>query len=117
MKCRNYNKYNVMVPFILVRVPLMLASLFFLMLLTAFFNWRTIAVQCCVDFCRTTRWISHKYTYIPLPLEPFFHPHPIPPLQVVTEYQVGCSVLYNNFPLDIYFTYSNVCFNATLSIH
>lgn len=37
MKCRNYNKYNVMVPFILVHVPLMLASLFFLIAFNCFF--------------------------------------------------------------------------------
>ena len=29
------------------------------------FDWRTIALQCCVDFCHTTTWISHKYTYVP----------------------------------------------------
>ena len=27
------------------------------------FNWRIIALQCCVDFCHTSIWISHRYTY------------------------------------------------------
>ena len=45
------------------------------------FNWRTIALQCCVGFCHTTMWISHKYTTIsfllslPLPAAP--HPTPL----------------------------------------
>ena len=36
-------------------------------------NWRTIASQCCVNFCRTTTWTSHKHTpssQTPLPSPP-----------------------------------------------
>ena len=29
------------------------------------FNRRIIALQCCVDFCHSPMWITHKYTYIP----------------------------------------------------
>ena len=29
-------------------------------LILTFFNWRIIALQCCVVFCHTTTWISHK---------------------------------------------------------
>ena len=28
------------------------------------FNWRRIALKCCLGFLHTTTWISHKYTYI-----------------------------------------------------
>ena len=32
------------------------------------FNWRIIALQYCIGFCHTSTWISHRYTYVPLPL-------------------------------------------------
>ena len=28
------------------------------------FNWRIIALQCCVIYCHTLTWISHKYTWV-----------------------------------------------------
>ena len=34
--------------------------LFFLMFI---FNWRVIALQCCIHFCSVTMWISYKYTH------------------------------------------------------
>ena len=29
------------------------------------FNWRIISLQCCVGFCPTKMWISHKYKHVP----------------------------------------------------
>ena len=29
------------------------------------FNLRIIALQCCIDFCHTSTWISHRYTHVP----------------------------------------------------
>ena len=30
----------------------------------AIFNWRIIALPCCVGFCPVSTWISHRYTYV-----------------------------------------------------
>ena len=40
------------------------------------FNWRIIALQYCVRFCRIATWISHRFMYVPslLNLPPNSHP-------------------------------------------
>ena len=45
------------------------------------FNWRIIALQCCVGLCHTSTWISHRYPYVPsfLNLSPsHLLPYPAP---------------------------------------
>ena len=44
------------------------------------FYWRIIVLQNFAVFCQTATWISHRYTYNPLPFEPPSHlpSHPTP---------------------------------------
>ena len=43
----------------------MLVSRYHFFLLKLIFYWRIVALQCCVGFYCTARWISHTYTYVP----------------------------------------------------
>ena len=44
------------------------------------FNWRIIALQCCVGLCHTTAWISHRYMQVHFLLSLPPTSSPIPPL-------------------------------------
>ena len=70
-----------------------------------FFNWRNIALQCCVGFCHTTMQFSHNYTYIAslLSLPPL-----LPSLWVITEHQAGLPVLYSSFSPAVCLAHGNV---------
>ena len=66
--------------FFLLRELVLFFSIFFFLESFVFliFNWRIIALQCCVGFCHTKSWISQKYTYISsllsLPSHPLYDP-------------------------------------------
>ena len=52
------------------------------------FNWRIIALQCCVGFCHSTTWISHRYTYVLSFLNLPSTSHPVPPLKFIFVYGI-----------------------------
>ena len=52
--------------------PVLAGGLFWYMFNLFIFNWRVSALHCCVGFCYTSTWISHRYTYVPSLLN--FHP-------------------------------------------
>ena len=70
-------------------------SYYYFYCLFKIFNWRTIDLQCCADFCHTTR-ISHKYMYIPcfLSFLPCLHPSPLGFNSTFSEYKLyGASIM------------------------
>ena len=74
------------------------------------FNWRIIALQCCVGLCHTSTWISHRYTHVPslLNLPPTSHPSschraPVWAPCVIRQIPTGC------------FTRGRVCVSGLLS--
>ena len=72
-----------------------------------YFNWRRVALQGCVGFCRTTTQIIHQciYTYISLPLQPpvfslpLTHPHFTPLGHHRALDWAPC--VYSRFPLPV----------------
>ena len=66
-----------------------------------FLNWSTVALQGCVNFCCTAKWISHMCTYIPSSLD-------FLPIYVSKEHYVEFPMLYSWFSLIIYFIQSRV---------
>ena len=69
-----------------------------------FFYWGTVALWCCVNFCWTTKWATHLYTYIPSPGSP----HPTAPMTVAAEPWDELPVIFSRFPPAIYLTQGSV---------
>ena len=78
---------------------------FFVVVYFLFFNWSIIALQCCVGFYCTLKWISYRYAYIPSFSNPPPTLTPILSLLVIPKHQAELPVLYNSFPLAVCFTH------------
>ena len=79
------------------------------------FNWRIIVVQCCIGFCHTSTWISHRCAYVLslLSLPPISHPIPPRRFSENTEFEV--SWVITQIPTG-YITYGNVYVSMLLSV-
>ena len=85
--------------------------------LNLFFNWRIIALQCCVGFSWITMWISCKHTYICSLLSlPLTLPRQVPALEVITEHEPSSRAI-QLLPAGHLFTRSCMYVRATLSVH
>ena len=60
--------------------PALEAQSLFLFFTLFIFHWRIIALQYYVGFCRTSTWISHRYTHVPSLLNLSLNPIPSRPL-------------------------------------
>ena len=76
LKCSAWELCQSLVGFSVFLNTLLLSLFYF------FFNWRIIALHCCVGFCHITTLINHKYTYIPTLLSLSPTPSHLTPLGV-----------------------------------
>ena len=74
-----------------------------------FFNWRVIALQFCVRFCCTAKWVSFMCTHI-FSLRPS---HPSPLRHYRASIWAPCAI--HSFPLAICFTHGRVYASVSIS--
>ena len=72
-----------------------------------FLNWGTIALQRCVRFCCTTKWISYVYTYMPSLLTLLLTTLSLPSIYITTGHQAVFPAWYRRFPLAICLTHGS----------
>ena len=82
-------------------------------------NTKMIALQCCVDFCHTSSWVSHRFTHVLSLLPPATPSHPSR-LSQNTGLNSLCHTANSHWlsilPVVMYVSdFRNVCFNTTLS--
>ena len=75
------------------------------------FNWKTIALQCCVSFWYTTTWVSRKRTYIPFLLNLLPTPHPT---SLGHHTALGWAPYVIQLPTSYLFTHGNTCISMLL---
>ena len=83
--------------------------------LTFFFNWNIIVLQCRVTFCCTMKRISHIHSYIPPLRPPSQGAPPNPPLWVITEHGAELPVLFSRFPLAICCTHGSLYMSVLIA--
>ena len=93
---------------------------FFLVVVGRFIIIILLKDNCFTEFCCFLSNININQPQVYIYPFPFNLPPtslPIPPLQIDTEPLFEFPEPYSKFPLAIYFTYDNISFHVTLSIH
>ena len=79
------------------------------------FYWRIITLQYCYGFCHTSAWRRHRYTCVPLILNPLPSPSPLHLSRLSQSTSSACSASCIKHELVIYFTFDNIYVSMLLS--